>query len=250
MNKQFLVSFLFFVSSSLAFEGMYTPEFIEWCIQTKEAYPQPYYPIISLGNNCQVAYQLRVHGLRYEAFPFDWIICPFEALIALIENGFENFLAPEYLVFVQNEKEKHILNTFYGIKFLHDFKLNPNFMDDYEKIKITYERRIKRFYQKLGEPARALVIRRKISKEQAIQLRQVLQKQFPLVDFLLLAVDNTLEIKGDWQLEQIKNYYMPVCPEQTWKGDTALWTELFTKLGLQISLEEAQDGLFKASSAL
>ncbi|GMU19638.1 MAG: hypothetical protein AMXMBFR12_08300 [Candidatus Babeliales bacterium] len=226
-------------------EQIYDQNFISWCMQTKQAVSQPYYPIISLGINCQVAYQLRIHGLRYEAYPFDWIICPFDALIALIENKFKDFLAPEYLQLICTENEKYILNNLYGIKFLHDFKLNPNFMDDYEKVRSTYERRIHRFYQKLSEPCRALVIRRKISKEQANQLKQVLQKQFPLADFLILAVDNSHEIKEDWNIAHVKNCYLPITPGQDWKGDSALWTELFTHLNLNVCLDEPQDGLFK-----
>lgn len=245
MKKQIVGIVMFFSYSVCASECEYPPEFIEWCDQTKEAFPQPYYPIISLGINCQVAYQLRIHGLRHEAFPFDWIICPFEALVALIENHFEHFLDPEYLRFVHTETEKCIVNTLYNVKFLHDFKLVPHFMQDYEKVKAMYDRRIKRFYHNLQNTPRALLIRRKITQAQAIQLQQVLQKQFPDTHFLLLAVDNTYEIKKEWDIPQVKNYYMPQQPTQTWKGDTALWTELFTLLNLHITLEEPQDELFK-----
>lgn len=244
MKIRIAISLFLGISFLNASHDLYNPEFIEWCNQTKDAAPQPYNPIISLGINCQVAYQLRIHGLRYEAYPFDWIICPFEALIQLLENKFEDFLAPEYLVFIHTEKDKHILHTKYGIKFLHDFKLVPHFMNDYEKVKTTYDRRIKRFYQKLSEPCRALLIRRKITKKQAIQLKQVLQQQFPQANFLIQAIDNSEEIKVDWDLEMIKNYYMPVGSEQTWKGNTILWTELFMQLGLNITLEEPQDVLF------
>lgn len=236
---------LFFSLSLIAHEQIYNPNFMSWCFQTKQPMPQPYSPIISLGINCQVAYQLRLHGLRYEAYPFDWIICPFDALITLIENKFKNFLAPEYLQFICTENEKHILNTLYGIKFLHDFKLTPQFMDDYEKVKTTYERRIQRFYQNLSKTCKALLIRRKISKEQAFQLKQTLQKEFPFVDFLILAIDNTLEIKEDWDITHVKNFYMPIVPGQDWKGDPALWKELFINLNLNISLDEPQEGLFK-----
>src|SRR4029079_14585508 len=121
MKLQLCFIFLLSVISSNAFE-LYNPEFIEWCEQTRTAISQPYGPIISLGFYCQVASQLRIHGLRYEAFPFDWLVCHFEALIVLIENHFKDFLNPEYLQFVTTEKEKYILNAFYGIKFLHDFK--------------------------------------------------------------------------------------------------------------------------------
>lgn len=249
MQKRVLLILLLLQVCIHASQELYNPEFIEWCIQTKEAIPQPYYPIISLGINCQPAYQLRVHNLRYEAFPFDWIICPFETLITILEDDFKHFLDPEYLTFVNTETNKHILNSYYNIKFVHDFKLNENFMEDYKTVYDTYCRRIERFYQRMNESSHALLIRRKITKGQAQQLKQVMEKHFPQTNFLIVAVDNTQEIKTDWQIEGILNYYMPITQGQTWKGDSKLWEELFTLLKLNISCDEPKDALFKASSA-
>lgn len=246
--RKIIILVLLVFNSSIFTSDIYNSEFISWCLQTKETVYQPYYPIISLGINCQPAYQMRLHGLRYEAYPFDWIICPFTALITLIENKFEHFLEPKYLILVKNEKEKCILNTFYGIKFVHDFRLDESFMEDYEKVYEIYSRRIERFYQRMNESSRALMIRRKITKIEAQQLKEVLQKLFPKNDFLIIAIDNSAEIKTDWQINGIINWYMSITPAQTWKGDTSLWTELFSVLKLHISFEQPQDSLFKECS--
>jgi Putative papain-like cysteine peptidase (DUF1796) len=245
MQKRVFSILLFFSICTHASQDLYTTEFIEWCLQTKEAISQPYYPIISLGLNCQAAYQLRIHGLRYEAFPFDWIICPFDALIALLEDHFEHFLDPQYLEFINTETNKYVLNKYYDIKFVHDFKLNDNFMADYDEVQCTYCRRIERFYQRMKESSRALLIRRKITKSQALQLKNVLEKQFLHTKFLILAVDNSQEIKKDWEIENVYNYFMPIVAGQTWKGDSKMWEELFSLLKLNISCDESKDPLFK-----
>lgn len=227
------------------FEDLYNPDFMAWCLQTKEAAAQPYTPIISLGMNCQVAYQLRIHGLRYESYPFDWLICPADAMIALIENNFEHFLEPQYLQFIHTEKEKHILNTYYNIKFIHDFKLNDSFMDDYEHVCQQYSRRIQRFYQKMNESSRALLFRKNITHQQTAKLTDLLHRLFPHNSFLIVAVDNSDEIKTDWQIANAINYFMPIIPGQNWKGDDGLWAELFAKLNLNICSDQPQDALFK-----
>lgn len=245
MQKRVLFISLLLNFCTNASQELYDAEFIEWCAQTKQAIPQPYCPIISLGFNCQPAYQLRVHGLRYEAFPFDWIVCPFDALITLLEDDFKHFLDQKYLTFVNTETDKYILNSYYDIRFMHDFKLNENFMEDYKAVYDTYSRRIERFYQRANESSRALLIRKKISKGQALQLKQLLQRKFPDNNFLILAIDNSYEIKDDWDIEHVYNYYMPTAHGQTWKGDNKLWEELFTILKLNISCNEPKDPLFK-----
>lgn len=50
----------------------------------------PYYDeVVSLGGHCQVAHQLKVHNLRYHAYPFDYVITPYEGLAPfLVYQGF------------------------------------------------------------------------------------------------------------------------------------------------------------------
>lgn len=249
--KKMVSSFILLLNLATSCSEEYCdPEFMRWCLETKEPIVQPYYPIISLGFNCQVAYQLRLYGLRYEAYPFDWIICPFNAVIKLIEDDFKYFLDPQYLKFIHTENQKHILNTYYDIKFLHDFRLSESFMEDYESVKETYTRRIERFYQKMNESSPALLIRKKINQEESLQLKQVLSNKFPHSNFTIIAVDNNHQIMTNWNIPQIINYYMPQAAELTWKGDPKLWEQLFLKLNLVISREEPKDALFKEENSL
>ena len=113
---------------------------------------------ISLGNDCCIAYQLKKYNKLEKYYPFDWIKTKnFNVILDLIENKFENFINPEYLVkykdsdkffsfsdddnnnnYCNTEKEIY-KNTLYNICFYHDI-INEEF---YNK----YNRRINRFYQ-------------------------------------------------------------------------------------------------------
>lgn len=106
---------------------------------------QPYDAIINLGGDCQVAYQLYVHGLRKYALPFDTLIAPYSALREMLEDNFDGFMAPDNFEFRVNEKgEKYILDKKYGTRLLHDCKLQEDFLEDYEAIAMKYLRRIER----------------------------------------------------------------------------------------------------------
>ncbi len=213
---------------------LFDQPFYTWCQETKETLPQPFDALINLGGECQVAYQMRLHGIRNEALPFDWIITPFSGLKKILEEQFAHFLNPNNLTFVSNEKSTYVFDTYYGIRFLHDFKLIPEFMKDYARILPIYQRRIERFLQLLAESKHALFMRKNINKEQAIELRDLLKKLCPDNDFILLVVDRTPEMKQDWQLESIKNFYLRPPDPDSWKGDPVAWQEIFLSLSLQL----------------
>jgi len=118
---------------------------------------------ISLGSNCSVAYQLQKLNLKKESLPFDWIrVNSIKAVLDLIENNFSGFLddlvhvkddekfpfiddTEEYFDKIQDKKTKIYKNQ--NIGFFHDFKDGVSF----EEVKEKYDRRIKRFYEKIKE---------------------------------------------------------------------------------------------------
>jgi hypothetical protein len=57
--------------------------------------------------------------------------------------------------------------------------------------------------------------------------------------FFLVILDNTQEIKTDWQPENMRNYYLRQPEPYTWKGDPQAWKEIFHDLGLAISDAQA-----------
>jgi hypothetical protein len=108
--------------------------------------------IVSLGNACGIAYQLKKYGLRKTAYPFDWLkIMKWEDLNRLIEDEFESFFRGENFKFKyfsekfpQEDGGSTYIYENNGILFCHDF--TKNFEESYKKFINKYSRRIYRLY--------------------------------------------------------------------------------------------------------
>ncbi len=192
--------------------------------------------IINLGGDCQVAYQLYITGLRKYALPFDTLITPYASLKAMLERGFENFMHPDNFELRVNEKgEQYILDKTYGARLLHDFKLEEDFLKNYEEIAAKYLRRIARLMHLLHTSEHPLFIRKGLSKEQAAELSVMLFTMREGKPFLLVALDDTQEIALDWQVKRVRNYFLRQPEPYTWKGDAQAWKEIFQKLDLEMT---------------
>ena len=203
---------------------------------------QPYDAIINLGGDCQVAYQLHVHGLRQYALPFDGFITPFYALYNMVLYDFDGFLEPDnFELAIDSNNNKYILDKKYGIGLLHDFKLEEDFLSGYAVFVEKYGRRIDRFRNLMIESHYPLFIRKRITKEQAVKLRDLIVDLRQGRPFLLVALDNTDEIRSDWQLDLVVNYYLQQPKPYVWKGDTQAWKEIFDNLGLLAVVKEPID---------
>lgn len=194
---------------------------------------QPFDAVINLGGDCQSSYQLFNHGLRSYALPFDALITPYGSLKAMLENSFEGFMTQENFELV--EKEKYILDKRYGTRLLHDFKVQGDFLKDYSEISYKYARRIERLMNLIATSKYPLFIRNRISREQARGLRDLLYSMRNGRPFLIVALDDTIEIVFDWRIEGVRNYYLRQPQPYTWKGDSEAWKEIFNAVGLEVS---------------
>lgn len=109
--------------------------------------------VISLGFFCSISLDLEKMGLRSFSGPFDWVISDnFRDVINLIDNHFEHFIEEDLLE--QNIDNPYLYrNTANGIRFYHDFDGYIPLHKQFEKVKEKYERRIKRFYEKVCKPS-------------------------------------------------------------------------------------------------
>jgi len=83
---------------------------------------QPYRYMISVGYNCGTAYQIRLHtGLR-EAYFFDWLYSPIDAVSKVINANFRDIFLQERLLI--NRDGKEIVDRHYGLRLNHSFKVN------------------------------------------------------------------------------------------------------------------------------
>lgn len=197
---------------------------------------QAFDAIINLGSDCQVAYQLYIHGLRKYALPFDTLVTPYGALHGMLQYSFEGFISADNFELCINEKgEKYILDKKYGSRMIHDFKCEEDFLNDYEAIATKYIRRITRLIDLIKTSVYPLFIRKKITQEQAIELRNLLYILREGKSFLLVVLDGNKEVEIDWCLESIQNFYIRQPTPYTWRGDSEAWKEIFLALGLEVT---------------
>ena len=200
---------------------------------------QPYDALIPLGGDCQLAWQMRINGLRQQALPLDWSITSPEALMKVLDNKFHDYLNSDNLEYVENGTEKYILEKKYGVSFVHEFKREKNFLDTYAEVKEKCDRRIDRFFKIIEECKNPLFIRKGITKEQAITLTALINnKLVPGKKFQLLALDTNEEIKETWNCLNIVNYYVKQPDPYVWDGDYEAWKEIFTKVGLKLGTKD------------
>lgn len=174
--------------------------------------------LISLGKNCNIAHNLRAIGLRDAAYPFDWMISDFDAICAAFEDDFQKFLDPASLK--EGEDPREIID-YYGLRYRHDFPRNgyevtlnetetllfgsirEDWRDFIDAVREKYQRRINRLKKVLKGTDYVYLIRYQITKDEALQLRNIIASQYPELQFTFIAVNDAIE--HDWGLDEIKN---------------------------------------------
>lgn len=173
---------------------------------------------ISLGASCQPAWHLAKNGLRDKSYPLDWLNSRrTDAVCTLLKTGFQDFFEKPLLQ-PQRSGVNKVLgfhHTKYGLVFWHDFKSIQNFDENFELRKEVYLRRIARLYERLRSEASVLFVRLYINREEAEEIVSTLTGTFPSLDFTLLALDETEEIRADWGIPHVVNRHIECAP----KGD-------------------------------
>lgn len=183
---------------------------------------------ISLGDSCAPAFFLRDNYLRKEAFPFDWIATPYLSLYNSINDNFVNFF--EQL----KTSGPNAVTDYYGLAFLHDLPtihnphINPleneftpechlinNWQSFVPQVKEKYLRRIQRFITTCANNKEKVFFFRHesnggyITSFQAINLRDLISKKYPSLDFEIIYVSSHSAYQSNWNLEKIRNVCIP-----------------------------------------
>jgi hypothetical protein len=79
---------------------------------------------VSLGYRCETAWQIREFYGQTEAYPFDWLVTPFDTLPLMIEEDFEAIADPRYLRVTQYGQGAgwSVENTRYKLLLHHEFE--------------------------------------------------------------------------------------------------------------------------------
>lgn len=202
-----------------------------------------YDEVVSLGTACQAAWQLEANGMRQLAYPFDWVVTPFHALKAFLENKGENFLDKDKLVIAEvlngSPSMLRVVDTTYDMHFIHDF-LAPD-MPNYAEVKAKYDRRVKRFFKLLETDKKILFIRVNILRHEAEYLDNFLHTSYPQLRYTLVALSEYSADQVDWGLPRIRNFYMPQTPGD-WAGNHEQWKEILRQFSLRPTIKSRPPG--------
>lgn len=206
--------------------------------------------VISFGEICSAAGALRESGLRTAAYPFDWMISRFDSLYRALEDDFAHFLEENSL---HLRRDKQGIVDYYGFEFVHDFPTiktsisqdpsddNPitqnRIRDDWREfipvVREKYLRRIERLKQTLSGSDKIFIFRHfGINRNQAQAIRDLLKRKYPQLDFTLIAVGNSTAMANDWNLSNIRNFYLN--DSKVWSNPEE-WKKIFQTLGLEAS---------------
>ncbi|MFC5355621.1 DUF1796 family putative cysteine peptidase [Azospirillum himalayense] len=120
------------------------------------------FPIISLGTNCEITFNLRKCFGIDKSYPFDWLITPIESVSSILRNRFEIDLTCENLEIVGDGKS--VINKKYRILHHHDFirsnngAISGSWQDEIESVRSKYIFLSSRFFDDISSTKRAIFV--------------------------------------------------------------------------------------------
>ena len=211
--------------------------------------------VVSLGANCEAVCNIRSYYRSERAFPFDWWITPYNALIALLKSRFEGLLDPHNLV-VTDDMRSVRCNRF-NILHHHDFlrdkdgKIVIDIEPQIQSLREKYKFLIDRFYQEC-QTGRTLFVRNRtgfdpnlipdsddIFEERILNLHELLATIFPKATIYLMSTNvgkRGSSEKKDIIWDEITNYH----DANDYRISPRGWTELFDRQGFKLEAETSQ----------
>ena len=198
---------------------------------------------VSLGRNCEAAFQFRRLLGRDVAYYFSWLVTPFEALIAVIGDDFAGTYRKENLQVTADSDM--ILDTGTGLKYHSAFRKElgrtlsgPRFAELYAESARKYAFLAQRFRDLAGSANRVLYFV-KTDEEgvrgKAVRLRELLAARYPAHDFTLVIVQEQGRGEDDWREPAIRNRYVerfaPVSRAND--GHVPSWDRIFAEFPLR-----------------
>jgi hypothetical protein len=198
-----------------------------------------YDAIFSLGDLCIASQQLEKNNLRLYSGVLDWMGSPALSNVnRLLKNRFIGFMDLPNLRIIGYGSENKICvaDDAYNIVSNHDFEVGKNSLSHlggYPEVKEKFDRRIRRFLEKVASCQRILFVRTEGDLEETEALTKVLSG-LVRKDFRVLLV-NHADVEGlvedDWPLEKVCAVRLPAVNKFT--NNDHLWKKLLE--GIHIS---------------
>lgn len=179
---------------------------------------------VSLGGGCQVAHQLRRRALRRRGMPLDWIRTPVAAIPALFRADFRDFLLAENMV-LRPGPPRALVDRHYGIVMPHDVETYAT--GGHDALTRRYEPRVEALRSSLGDNSWVVLVRRRISIRDAMNVLAAAQDRYVGARIHLVAVNDEGDAKVRIEERALGGGGLLVVSSPTcgshWTGHDATW---------------------------
>ena len=198
---------------------------------------------VSLGSNCEAAFQLRRLLGRDVAFFFNWLVTPLDALVGVVSADFAGVYAKENLQATADAGM--IFDAGSGLKFHSAFRKElgrelsgPRFDALYAESAAKYAMLAERFRALARSTNRVAYLVKTADAEartKAVALRDVLRARYPLHDFTLVVLQTSDREEADWGEARLRNRYLTrfADPNRAHDGDVPSWDRVFAEFPLR-----------------
>jgi hypothetical protein len=198
-----------------------------------------YDSVFSLGDLCLTSIQLKKNNLRPFSGVLDWMASPSLSNVnRLLKNRFVGFMDLPNLRIIGYASDQLICVSDDGYQIVsnHDFEVGKNTLSHlggYPEVREKFDRRIKRFLEKMETSKRILFVRTEGTFEEVLELESILSKMVKN-DFRILIVNHT-DVSGltekNWPIERVSVVELP--NRDIWNANDHFWKMMFD--GVQLS---------------
>lgn len=192
----------------------------------------PYRNVVSVGRDCQPAYQIRrVFDGAFATHIFDWIITTDSGVVEHIASNLDDFFSRKHIVW---DGKKFYVDARTGTRFMHEFPPGSDFDARYDANAGKYEMLAERWRALMASEEPTLFIRRHDAETDArataVRLRDTLRAAAPKLPFALLYLTDDPADDEAWSQSDIINRYLRPPEVHVWTGNNQAWDHLLRDL--------------------
>lgn len=193
---------------------------------------------VSLGRNCEVAFQFRRLLGKDVAYYFNWLWTPLNSLVHIINNDFAGVFEKDQLEATQGGM---VLDRAYGIKYHSPFwkelgtdlsgaRFHELHAQAMSKIEL-FKHRFRTLGQSPKKVLYFITTAELDARERAAEVRDILAARYPRHDFRVLVLMTEDRREAEWPEDRIHNRYLerfaPVL--QAADGHQPSWDRVFAE---------------------
>lgn len=199
-----------------------------------------YDAVFSLGDLCLTSIQLKKNNLRPFSGVLDWMASPSLSNVnRLLQNRFVGFMDLPNLRIIGYANDQFICVSDDGYQIVsnHDFAVGKNTLSHlggYPEVREKFDRRIRRFLEKMETSQRILFVRTEGSFEEVLELESILSGMVKN-DFRILLVNHSnvnSMVEKHWPLEKVCVVELP--NQDKWNANDHYWKMMLDGVHLSV----------------